>query len=176
MDKTNKIVYMSNGEKMIIPKLAQCFTLAERYHIIEEFLAGTCTKKQLWLKYTGKSDYGRLLEWMRKLGYIDALINQEQEEAKFVEQIPTMEQEQTALSQLADLAPDTKLEGQQAKITKLEKQLQLARHKVGIAKRELGLTKKELEQRISSFHRFIWDISKDLIISYTCLLCKFKYH
>lgn len=137
MDKINKIVQMANGEKMIIPKPARCFTLAQRHHIIQEFLSGSGNKNQLWLKYTGKPDHGRLLQWMRKLGYIDALINQE--EVKFVVQAPTMEQQQTALNQQGKLALSAKPEDKQAKIAELEKQLQLARHQLGVTKKELEL-------------------------------------
>ena len=46
------------------------FSIEERQHIIEEYLRSGCKKRDIWEKYTGEPDErGRLLRWMRQLGY-----------------------------------------------------------------------------------------------------------
>lgn len=43
----------------------------ERRAMIEEYLSGNYTKAEIWKKYTGQSrEYGHMLQWMRKLGYL----------------------------------------------------------------------------------------------------------
>ena len=58
-------------DKRIITKSVQFFTESDRHEIIEEYLRGGITKEEIWRKYTGKSDHGRLLKWMRDYGYLD---------------------------------------------------------------------------------------------------------
>lgn len=39
--------------------------------MIKEYLTGQYTKVELWKKYTGQdNEHGKMLDWMRKLGYI----------------------------------------------------------------------------------------------------------
>jgi hypothetical protein len=43
----------------------------EREAMIKEYLTGQYSKIELWKKYTGQeTEHGKLLNWMRKLGYI----------------------------------------------------------------------------------------------------------
>ena len=56
-------------EPRIIQKSNHYFTEVEKHKIINAFLSGHCTKMEIWKKYTGKEDHGRLLQWMRQLGY-----------------------------------------------------------------------------------------------------------
>ncbi|MDW3194834.1 MAG: hypothetical protein R8G66_30385 [Cytophagales bacterium] len=47
-------------------------SIAERHKMIQEYLAGGVTKKEIWYKYTGKpEEHGAILKWMRMYGYID---------------------------------------------------------------------------------------------------------
>jgi len=46
-------------------------TDSERHKIIQEYLNSDSTKDWIWRKYTGKTDHGHLLRWMRELGYSD---------------------------------------------------------------------------------------------------------
>jgi hypothetical protein len=56
--------------KKIIQKSTKFFTTDERHKIIQEYLASDLTKVEIWNKYTGMpEENGRLLAWMRKLGY-----------------------------------------------------------------------------------------------------------
>ena len=56
-------------EKKIIQKAGRYFTIPERHELIKEYLTSGCTKEAIWEKYTGQSEHGTLLKWMRKLGY-----------------------------------------------------------------------------------------------------------
>ena len=47
------------------------FSDSERHSIIQEYLNGDCSKEWIWRRYTGKTDHGHLLRWMRELGYSD---------------------------------------------------------------------------------------------------------
>lgn len=48
------------------------FNELERRAIIEEYLTGDMSKKDIWYKYTGyEHEHGGLLNWMRKLGYVE---------------------------------------------------------------------------------------------------------
>jgi hypothetical protein len=57
MDKTNN------------QKAARYFTESERRGIIEDYLSSSSSKAEIWRKYTGMTDHGFLLRWMRELGY-----------------------------------------------------------------------------------------------------------
>ena len=51
-------------------KAPRYFSLEERKIIIEEYLRTSCSKREIWKKYTGqKEEHGHLLRWMRQLGY-----------------------------------------------------------------------------------------------------------
>ena len=57
-------------KKTIIPKLAKYFTEEEKHELIHDYISSGLTKGFIWRKYTGKSDHGLLLKWMRDLGYL----------------------------------------------------------------------------------------------------------
>jgi len=61
--------------KIIIPKPASFFTDQEKHDLIQDYLTSGESKENIWMKYTGKSDHGRLLKWMRKFGYISDNLN-----------------------------------------------------------------------------------------------------
>lgn len=42
----------------------------EKHRMIQELLRTGSTKSEIWRKYTGLEDHGRLIEWMRSLGYL----------------------------------------------------------------------------------------------------------
>lgn len=47
------------------------FSWEERESMIKEYLTGQFTKVEVWKKYTGQeTEHGKMLDWMRKLGYI----------------------------------------------------------------------------------------------------------
>jgi hypothetical protein len=56
-------------DKIIIPKSVSYFTDNEKHEVIKDYLTAGRSKDYIWRKYTGKADHGRLLRWMRDLGY-----------------------------------------------------------------------------------------------------------
>lgn len=47
------------------------FSEAEKRKIIEEMIDRDFTKREIWEEYTGrKTEHGRIIVWMRELGYI----------------------------------------------------------------------------------------------------------
>jgi len=57
--------------KKVIARESRWYTFEEREAIIEEYLNGSATKTEIWLKYTGDpQEHGRLTRWMRQLGYL----------------------------------------------------------------------------------------------------------
>lgn len=63
MDKIKKVPLRSGGS----------LSWKERIKMIEEYLCGGYTKAGIWYKYTGQyEEHGKMLQWMRKLGYIEA--------------------------------------------------------------------------------------------------------
>ena len=48
------------------------FSWEERREIVEDYLRSGQSKTSIWRKYTGQSEeHGKILRWMRKLGYED---------------------------------------------------------------------------------------------------------
>jgi hypothetical protein len=48
------------------------FSEEMRHYIIQDYLNSSCTKQEIWEKYTGqKKDHGTLLRWMRRYEYLD---------------------------------------------------------------------------------------------------------
>jgi len=63
---------LKNMDKTIIHKSGKLHSISERKQIVTEYLSGSCTKRQVWEKYTGqKVERGQLLRWIRSLGYKD---------------------------------------------------------------------------------------------------------
>ena len=58
-------------ETIEIKRSASQFSFNDRIKIIEDYLKSNMTKEEVWRKYTGNSDKGSLIRWMRKLGYND---------------------------------------------------------------------------------------------------------
>ena len=55
--EVGKFIYFSDEEKRLI---------------IEEYLAGNVTKREVYRKYTGReSDHGSIIRWMGEFGYSD---------------------------------------------------------------------------------------------------------
>jgi hypothetical protein len=61
--------------KIIFPKPTKFFTTEEKHTVIQDYLSGGRSKDYIWRKYTGKSDHGGLLRWMRDLGYATDTLN-----------------------------------------------------------------------------------------------------
>ncbi len=57
-------------QKVIVQKQIHYFTFEEKHVIIKDYLESGQSKEYIWRKYTGNSDHGALLRWMRELGYM----------------------------------------------------------------------------------------------------------
>ncbi|MEX0684478.1 MAG: hypothetical protein WD267_05665 [Balneolales bacterium] len=115
------------------------FSWEEREAIIKEYQTGDLSKSEIWEKYTGqRMERGRLLRWMRKLGYIPEK-KTERRKSFFYDQQPTS-------SALDKKEPYKTPEELQSKIKELEKQLEMSRIKaegyelmIKIAENELNI-------------------------------------
>ena len=57
--------------KKIIQKAGAYFSETEKHEMIKDYLQSGSSKREIWKKYTGQSDHGTLLRWIKKLGYSD---------------------------------------------------------------------------------------------------------
>ena len=55
--------------KRIIQKAGRYFSIPERHDLIKTYLSSGSSKGAIWEKYTGQSEHGTLIKWMRQLGY-----------------------------------------------------------------------------------------------------------
>ncbi len=126
MDKKKKVIVGPGGQQIITPKPVECFSRAEREFIIQEYFSSSISKSALWKKYTGKQDHGRLLDWMRQLGYDTTL---KKKGTSFVEKQPRIEESDKMGKQGNGLEVDKPIEELskvelQASLTALKKQLE----------------------------------------------------
>lgn len=63
MDKTKRQA-IRNGKSL---------SMEERHELIQEYLTGNYTKRELWKKYTGQpKEHGQILRWMEEYGYLSS--------------------------------------------------------------------------------------------------------
>jgi hypothetical protein len=110
----------------------------ERRAMIEEYLSGNYTKAAIWKKYTGQSrEYGHMLQWMRKLGYLS-------------DDRPIPRKKRESVSQTSAFYPlkkennDTDQAELQKRIQELEKQLKAAELKAEGYELMIEIAEKEL--------------------------------
>jgi transposase len=130
MDKKTRIIIGRQGKKMVIPKPASTFTPAEKEHVILEYLNGKSSKNEIWQKYVGKTDHGRLLNWMRKLGYHTG--EDKSRKDNFKQKLAVMNQEKQASKMLTDQEILSQTEWQ-AKVKALEQQVSQVEKKLELA-------------------------------------------
>jgi transposase len=58
--------------KSVIKRSSGSFLEQEKHVIIQDFLKSGKSKNEIWREYTGRADHGRLLQWMRDLGYLSS--------------------------------------------------------------------------------------------------------
>ena len=122
MDKTISMIKKPEGGHMVFPKLARYFTDAEKELVIQEYLTTSSSKNEITIKYLGTRDHGRLLVWMRKLGYQTKLATKKS---------PNMAQKTSIMAQAKKRAQEQKTQQEpsahqwQKKIAELEKALEM---------------------------------------------------
>lgn len=122
MDKTRRMMKKPEGRHIVFPKLARYFSDAEKQLVIQEYLTTSSSKNEITLKYLGTKDHGRLLVWMRKLGYQTKLATKKR---------PNMAQKTSIMTQAKRRAQEQKNQQEpspdqwQKKIAELEKALEM---------------------------------------------------
>lgn len=94
------------------------YSIEEQHFIIKEYLRSGLSKRAIWLKYTGKSDHGRLLCWMRNLGYMSS---NQQLKPKLVVNIDNMGKKVPVAPEAVKV--DFEVQQMKKRIAELEKQL-----------------------------------------------------
>lgn len=94
------------------------FSIEEQHFIIKEYLGSGLSKNAIWLKYTGKSDHGRLNYWMRNLGYLPS---NQQLKPKLVVNIDKMGKKVSVAPEATKV--DFEVQQMKKRIAELEKQL-----------------------------------------------------
>lgn len=139
MEKKSKLISGLTDRK-IVQKPNKYFTDPEKHLIIQEMLETSCTKQEVWEKYTGqKEEHGQILRWMRKLGYNDSIPTRR---PNFVSK-PVQVKEKMPKGQETDSFENLQLK---KRIEELEKQLKDAEMKavafstmVDIAEKEFNI-------------------------------------
>ena len=99
----------------------QHFSIDQQHFIIKEYLRSGVSKDEIWRKYTGKTDHGNLIRWMRKLGY---LTSNPQLKPKLVVNINAMGKKAIVPPEVAK--DDFEVQQMKKRIAELEKQLKEA--------------------------------------------------
>jgi len=131
---------MSGLKKEIKRRNYDRFSEEAKRSIIEDYLQSGLTKREIWKKYTGRSeDHGSILYWMYKYGYHS---DTGKKSVTFVPQKSSMKNQESL--------PDFENLRLQKRITELEKQLQESEMKsiayqtmIEIAEREFNINIKK---------------------------------
>ncbi len=125
--------------KRIIPKSVRYFTDEDKHEVIKDYLSSGLSKDHIWRKYTGKSDHGRLLRWMRDLGYMS---QQNQLNRSFASQTNKMSKKKT---QSHPVDQDFETLQLKKRIIELEKQLKDAELKAIAFSTMVDIAEKEFK-------------------------------
>lgn len=107
----------------------------ERESMIMEYLTTNLTKNEVWKKYTGQDvEHGRIIIWMRKLGYEDKKIEKEKIP---LDNFISESMGQKPLEDNAKLSED--------RLKSLEKELELAKIKLEGLEMMIEIAEKELK-------------------------------
>jgi hypothetical protein len=110
---------------------------SERREIIEEYLKGGRTKKEIWQHYTGKTEeHGQIIRWMRQLGYLEKSVS--------LRPLPL----RPLSLPMPNSKPQPSVEELQKKIKQLEQQLLDSQLKEEAYRRMIDIAEKELKVSI----------------------------
>lgn len=94
------------------------FPRSKKREIIDYYLSHDYSKQYVWRKFTGDaSEHGKILAWMRQLGYMDAY------HSKKCYLAPMKDSSTPRSSDLSSHSNDTKIDQQSARIAELERLL-----------------------------------------------------
>ena len=118
------------------------FSRAQKHLIVQDYLTGRLSKREIWEKYTGaKEEHGQILRWMRQFGYD----NQTPlcDNPNFVEIIAEMEKKTNINKPIADAVEDTQV--LQRRIALLEYQLKEEQAKAAAFSTMIDIAENELK-------------------------------
>lgn len=128
MDRTEK-QSIRNGKSL---------SMEERHELINEYLTGHYTKRELWKKYTGQlKEHGQILRWMEEYGYLSSKKNINGKDRSLINPL--------ALVLMNNEQKDLKPEELQQRIKELEKQLESALLKAEGYQLMIEIAEKELK-------------------------------
>jgi hypothetical protein len=111
---------------------------SERREIIEEYLKGGRSKRDIWQHYTGKTEeHGQIIRWMRQLGYLESSLA-----------LRPLPLRPLSLPMMSSSKPQPSVEELQKKIKQLEQQLLDSQLKEEAYRRMIDIAEKELKVSI----------------------------
>ena len=120
------------------------FSRAQKHVIVQEYLTGVLSKREIWEKYTGeKQEHGQILRWMREFGYENQTTLDNN--TNFAEIIADMAKKtkSTTNKPIADNREDT--QSLQRRVSLLEYQLKEEQAKVAAFSTMIDIAEKELK-------------------------------
>mgnify|MGYP000933644171 CR=1 FL=1 len=120
------------------------FSRAQKHVIVQEYLTGGLSKREIWEKYTGeKQEHGQILRWMREFGYENQTLLSNN--TNFAEIIADMAKKtkSTTNKPIADNREDT--QSLQRRVSLLEYQLKEEQAKAAAFSTMIDIAEKELK-------------------------------
>ena len=120
------------------------FSRAQKHVIVQEYLTGVLSKREIWEKYTGeKQEHGQILRWMREFGYENQTLLSNN--TNFAEIIADMAKKtkSTTNKPIADNREDT--QSLQRRVSLLEYQLKEEQAKAAAFSTMIDIAEKELK-------------------------------
>ena len=120
------------------------FSRAQKHVIVQEYLTGVLSKREIWEKYTGeKQEHGQILRWMREFGYENQTTLDNN--TNFAEIIADMAKKtkSTTNKPIADNREDT--QSLQRRVSLLEYQLKEEQAKAAAFSTMIDIAEKELK-------------------------------
>ncbi len=120
------------------------FLRAQKHVIVQEYLTGVLSKREIWEKYTGeKQEHGQILRWMREFGYENQTLLSNN--TNFAEIIADMAKKtkSTTNKPIADNREDT--QSLQRRVSLLEYQLKEEQAKAAAFSTMIDIAEKELK-------------------------------
>lgn len=120
------------------------FSRAQKHVIVQEYLTGVLSKREIWEKYTGeKQEHGQILRWMREFGYENQTLLSNN--TNFAEIIADMAKKtkSTTNKPIADNREDT--QSLQRRVSLLKYQLKEEQAKAAAFSTMIDIAEKELK-------------------------------
>ena len=110
---------MDNKSKPILGSVQQhtfkitnhYFTDEQKQTIIQDYLSSGKTKREIWEKYTGKTEeHGQILSWIRKLGYVDRIPDKSYNFVRYTDQMKNKKTSEKSIDSFENLQLKKRIE------------------------------------------------------------------